>query len=136
MLPPVWFATHPHDNMEIITIPWWRFNHQDSMGHSAVIVKIFVISAGRIYHSATKQKVELLQLWIFPNQQNVNPRYDQIPFKQEENAFYKFLSQRGRCWSWIHQKTGCTSECKSENNYSLGAEAMASIFLSLKGALP
>ncbi len=108
------FGTHPHDNMEIITIPLvGDLTHQDSMGHSAVICEgdIQVISAGTgIYHSEQNKRqdsqVELLQLWLFPNQQNVSPRYDQISIRdlKKENAFYQILSpNQADEGSWIYQ---------------------------------
>ncbi len=108
------FGTHPHDNMEIITIPLvGDLTHQDSMGHAAVICEgdIQVISAGTgIYHSEQNKRqdsqVELLQLWLFPNEQNVNPRYDQISIRdlKKENAFYQILSpNKDDEGSWIYQ---------------------------------
>ena len=112
--PSMGFGTHPHDNMEIITIPLvGDLEHKDSMGHGAVICAgdIQVISAGTgIYHSERNprenKQVELLQLWIFPNQQDVIPRYDQISIRDlnKENAFYQILSpNENDQGSWIHQ---------------------------------
>ena len=112
--PSMGFGTHPHDNMEIITIPLvGDLEHQDSMGHGAVIREgdIQVISAGTgIHHSernARKDKqVELLQLWIFPNQKDVSPRYDQISIRdlKKKNEFYQILSPKAEDnGSWIHQ---------------------------------
>ena len=108
------FGTHPHDNMEIITLPLkGKLTHRDSMGHSAVISAgdIQVISAGTgIYHSEQNEQsdeaVELLQLWIFPNQKDVQPRYDQITVREEqkENDFYQIISPYPEdAGSWIHQ---------------------------------
>ena len=83
------FGTHPHDNMEIITIPLsGEIEHKDSMGNSGVISsgEIQVMSAGTgIQHSEfnknQKEKLEVLQIWVFPNKKNVEPRYDQISLK-------------------------------------------------------
>jgi redox-sensitive bicupin YhaK (pirin superfamily) len=83
------FGTHPHDNMEIISIPLQGdLQHQDSMGNTTVIKNgdIQVMSAGTgIQHSEyNKNKneiVKFLQIWIFPNKKNVTPRYDQIKMK-------------------------------------------------------
>lgn len=113
--PAMGFGTHPHDNMEIITIPLvGDLKHQDSMGHSAVICEgdIQVISAGTgIYHSeinpSNEKQVELLQLWLFPNKNNVTPRYDQISIRdlKVENQFYQILSpDQNDAGSWIHQE--------------------------------
>ena len=142
------FSTHPHDNMEIVTIPLvGDLTHQDSMGHSAVICEgdIQVISAGTgIYHSEQNKRsdkqVELLQLWIFPNQQNVHPRYDQISIRdlKKENAFYQILSpDEEDAGSWIHQKAwmhlGDFTQ-KTENNYSLGAEGNGVYIFVIEGS--
>lgn len=108
------FGTHPHDNMEIITIPLvGDLAHQDSMGHSAVICEgdIQVISAGTgIYHSEVNPRedsqVELLQLWIFPGHKDVSPRYDQISIRdlKKEDAFYQIISpSQEDSGSWIYQ---------------------------------
>lgn len=86
------FGTHPHDNMEIITIILeGALEHKDSMGHTQQIVpgEVQVMSAGTgIQHSEynphREQPVNLLQSWIFPQQRNVKPRYDQKAFASEE----------------------------------------------------
>jgi len=80
------FGTHPHDNMEIISIPLeGDLEHKDSMGNVAVIKHgdIQVMSAGTgIFHSEYNKnldrRVKFLQIWVFPSTQNVTPRYDQI----------------------------------------------------------
>ena len=82
------FGMHPHDNMEIITIPLaGKLEHKDSMGNSGVINKgeIQVMSAGTGVHHSEKNKdadeqVKLLQIWVFPDTKNVKPRYDQKAF--------------------------------------------------------
>ncbi len=89
------FGTHPHDNMEIISIPLvGDLEHKDSMGNVAVIKEgdVQVMSAGTgIYHSEynrnTDKDVNFLQIWIIPNKKQVEPRYDQISIKEieEEN---------------------------------------------------
>ena len=80
------FGQHPHDNMEIVSIPLFGdLEHKDSMGNVAVIRKgeIQVMSAGTgIFHSEfnrnQNQELQLLQIWVIPNKRNVTPRYDQI----------------------------------------------------------
>ncbi len=87
--PSMGFGTHPHDNMEIITIPLvGDLEHKDSMGHGAIICEgdIQVISAGTgIYHSERNprqdKQVELLQLWIFPNKKEVTPAMIKSPLE-------------------------------------------------------
>lgn len=142
------FGTHPHDNMEIITIPLvGDLTHEDSMGHSAVICEgdIQVISAGTgIYHSEHNKRddkqVELLQLWIFPDQQNVTPRYDQISIRdlKKENAFYQIISPNANDeGSWIYQKTwmqiGDFTQ-STTNNYSVGAEGNGVYVFVIEGS--
>ena len=86
--PGMGFGTHPHDNMEIITIPLaGGLRHRDSMGNEKVVSygEVQVMSAGTgIYHSemnaSTTEIAKTLQIWVFPNQQNVEPRYDQKAF--------------------------------------------------------
>lgn len=108
------FGTHPHDNMEIISIPLeGDLEHKDSMGNVAVIKEgdVQVMSAGTgIYHSEynknTDQEVKFLQIWLFPNKKNVEPRYDQISLKEIEkkNTFYQVLSPyQDDQGVWIHQ---------------------------------
>jgi redox-sensitive bicupin YhaK (pirin superfamily) len=96
------FGRHPHDNMEIISIPLeGNLEHQDSMGNKAVIKQgdVQVMSAGTgVFHSekneSTENSVRFLQIWMFPNQRNVTPRYDQITLKTTDlkNEFYQILS--------------------------------------------
>ncbi|MBI5857467.1 MAG: pirin family protein [Sphingobacteriales bacterium] len=82
------FGTHPHDNMEIITIPLsGQLEHRDSMGNTGIISKgeVQVMSAGTgIQHSEknknSKELLKLLQIWVFPDTKNVKPRYDQKAF--------------------------------------------------------
>jgi len=112
--PSMGFGTHPHDNMEIISIPLeGALKHKDNMGNGAVVQNgdVQVMSAGTgITHSefnANKdQDMKLLQIWLFPNKRNVTPRYDQISIKdiQKKNAFYQILSPSAADQGvWIHQ---------------------------------
>ena len=108
------FGTHPHDNMEIISIPLeGDLEHKDSMGNVAVIKNgdIQVMSAGTgIQHSEynkNKDKtVKFLQIWVFPNKKNVTPRYDQVTIKEEDrhNKLQQILSpDKDDEGVWIHQ---------------------------------
>ena len=108
------FGTHPHDNMEIISIPLeGDLEHKDSMGNTAVIKKgdIQVMSAGTgIYHSEyNKNKDQLtkfLQIWVYPNKKNVTPRYDQIALNEADrhNKLQQILSPNANDEGvWIHQ---------------------------------
>jgi redox-sensitive bicupin YhaK (pirin superfamily) len=88
------FGTHPHDNMEIISIPIsGDLEHRDSMGNVAVIKQndVQIMSAGTgIYHSEYNKsgtnKVNFLQIWVFPKLENIAPRYDQLTFKPEDRV--------------------------------------------------
>ena len=112
--PGMGFGTHPHDNMEIITIPLdGALEHKDSMDNIGVIEtdEIQVMSAGSgVYHSEYNknkdQSVSLLQIWVFPNKKNVSPRYDQKNIKdlKKVNSFYPIVTpnQKGP-EMWIHQ---------------------------------
>ncbi len=108
------FDTHPHDNMEIISIPLeGDLEHRDSMGNVAVIKNgdVQVMSAGSgITHSEyNKNKdsvVKFLQIWIFPNKRNVIPRYDQLTLNVADriNRFQQILSPNKEDEGvWIHQ---------------------------------
>ena len=112
--PGMGFGTHPHENMEIITIPLeGDLEHKDSMGHAEVIKMgdVQVMSAGTgVYHSeynANKDKaVKLFQIWLFPNKKNVEPRYDQITLdvKKMDNNLMQILSPfKDDEGVWIHQ---------------------------------
>ena len=90
--PKMGFGTHPHDNMEIITIPLKGvLNHRDSMHNQWQSVKageVQVMSAGSgLQHSeingSQDEYLNLFQIWIFPDEQNVEPRYDQKTFDVE-----------------------------------------------------
>jgi len=82
------FGKHPHDNMEIISIPLsGALHHQDSTGRDKIIKTgdVQIMSAGTgIYHSevnaSQQEPVAFLQLWIFPKVNNIEPRYDQKEF--------------------------------------------------------
>lgn len=108
------FGTHPHDNMEIITIPLeGALEHKDSMGNGAIIQNgdIQCMSAGTgIMHSEfnpNKDKdANTLQIWVFPNKQNVKPRYDQLTYSNQfkQNEWLQILSPSpDDAGVWIHQ---------------------------------
>ncbi|TCC94359.1 pirin family protein [Pedobacter frigiditerrae] len=108
------FGEHPHDNMEIISIPLeGELQHKDSMGNTATIKagEIQVMSAGTgIYHSEynsdPKNPAKFLQIWLFPNKRNVTPRYDQILLNDTDkrNKFIQVLSPNANdAGVWIYQ---------------------------------
>jgi len=108
------FGRHPHDNMEIISIPLeGDLEHKDSMGNVTLIKEgdIQVMSAGTgVFHSEYNKnpdkEVKFLQIWLFPNRKNVSPRYDQLSIREVEkpNTFYQILSPNPNDQGvWIHQ---------------------------------
>jgi quercetin 2,3-dioxygenase len=114
--PGMGFGMHPHDNMEIITIPLrGQLQHRDSMGNTAVIKngEVQVMSAGTgITHSefnpSKTEEVNLMQIWVFPEKRNVTPRYDQKVFMAEErkNKFQLVVSPGNENGSlMVHQQT-------------------------------
>ena len=108
------FGTHPHQNMEIVSIALeGELQHEDSMGNVAVITpgEIQVLSAGtgithKEFNKNRDQQVKFLQIWVLPNQQNVEPRYDQIKVEDESkiNQLIQILSpNKEDAGVWIHQ---------------------------------
>ena len=86
------FPTHPHDNMEIVTIPFTgALAHRDSTGGAGTIQAgdIQIMSAGSgVKHSEANEsqieEVTLFQVWVFPKVKNISPRYDQRKFNLED----------------------------------------------------
>ncbi len=86
------FGMHPHDNMEIVTIPLsGSLEHRDSMGNGSIIKagEIQLMSAGTgVMHSefnpSKTEESTLLQIWLFPKERNIDPRYFQKSFDAQE----------------------------------------------------
>lgn len=114
--PSVGFDTHPHDNMEIITIPLeGELEHEDSM-HNKEILKpgeIQVMTAGAgITHSERNPNAEvpvkLLQIWVYPNERDLTPRYETFRYENLDmkNRFAQLVSPSPEDeGSWVHQDT-------------------------------
>lgn len=108
------FGTHPHRDMEIISIPLeGDLKHEDNMGNKTIIRSgdIQVMSAGTgimhsEYNANADEKVKFLQIWVFPNKKSVKPRYDQITLNVEDrkNKLQQVLSPNVDDEGvWIHQ---------------------------------
>lgn len=108
------FGTHPHDNMEIVTIPLeGTLEHKDSTGHKEVLKteEVQIMSAGSglthsEYNHSKEQPVTLLQIWVFPKERDITPRYDQKVFdlKDRENKIFTLVSPEKNGTSlWINQ---------------------------------
>lgn len=99
------FDMHPHNNMEIITIPLeGSLGHRDSMGNTSVISKneVQYMSAGSgithsEYNQSESETLKLLQIWIFPKTRNTTPSYSQISLegKREQNKIQTIVSPEG-----------------------------------------
>jgi len=94
------FPMHPHDNMEIVTIPFsGALKHKDSTGGAGLIQAgdIQIMSAGTgVQHSeanaSSTEPVTLFQVWIFPKERNIKPLYDQRTFD---------VSERNNTWQTV-----------------------------------
>jgi redox-sensitive bicupin YhaK (pirin superfamily) len=112
--PSMGFPTHPHENMEIVSIPLsGSLRHQDSMGNKHVITsgEVQVMSAGTglthsEYNNSDKDDVHFLQIWVYPKEKNIAPRYGQKLFNAADrlNRFQTLVSPEKSSESiWINQ---------------------------------
>ncbi len=126
------FATHPHDNMEIVSIPLaGDLAHQDSEGNGSIIRHgdVQIMSAGTgILHSEKNpnpsQKVNFLQIWVFPKKRNIQPRYGQqtFPVEGRQNQWQTIVSPEEGSGLWINQDAWFSLarlEAGRELNYEL-----------------
>ena len=107
------FDRHPHDNMEIVTIPLeGRLEHKDSMGNTMQILSgdVQIMSAGTgIFHSEfnpdTGHDLRLLQIWVLPKLKNITPRYDQKTYDPagRKNRWQRVVSPTETEAVWINQ---------------------------------
>ena len=108
------FGTHPHENMEIISIPLkGALEHKDSMGntHAIKVNDVQVMSAGTgllhsEYNHYQDQSVNFLQIWVFPFVKDVEPRYEQLTFDPEKrkNQLQQIVSSsQEKEGLWIYQ---------------------------------
>lgn len=141
------FGAHPHDNMEIISIPLeGDLEHKDSMGNHGIIRhgEIQVMSAGTgVVHSefnANKEKdVKFLQIWLFPRERNVTPRYDQKKIDGDQNnQFLQILSPNQNTEGvWIHQDAWfslTTMDQDFETTYDVKKNGNGVYFFILEGS--
>lgn len=132
------FGAHPHDNMEIISIPLsGDLKHKDSMGNESIIRNgdVQIMSAGTgiqhsEYNASKDNQVKFLQIWVFPNQRNVKPRYDQLTLDEADrkNKFQQIISPNPEdAGMYMHQNawfhladmdgnTSLTYEMKDKSN--------------------
>ncbi|MFM6945964.1 MAG: pirin family protein [Flavobacteriales bacterium] len=141
------FGKHPHDNMEIITIPLsGALKHEDSMGFSEIIEagEVQVMSAGTgIYHSEfnpnANQEVNLFQIWIFPNQKQVTPRYAQRKYELKEGAFTALVGpQSSGIATWIHQDAWLSMgvfDADTTTNYAIQSSGNGAYVMVIEGVI-
>ncbi len=143
------FGTHPHKNMEIITIPLeGDLAHKDSMGNASTIKSgdIQVMSAGSgIQHSEFNPNndlpTKLFQIWLFPKKQNIDPRYQQITLNPEEqnNNFAQILSPNPEdAGVWIHQDAWfflANFEADFSKGYTLNKSGNGVYLMVISGSL-
>lgn len=145
--PGMGFGTHPHNNVEIISIPLeGDLEHKDSMGNTSVIRHgdIQVMSAGSgithsEYNKNKDREVKFLQIWVFPNQKNVTPRYDQITLNSADrhNKLQQILSpNKDDAGVWIYQNAWFhlgTFDKGIKTEYSIKQENNGAYFFILNG---
>ena len=141
------FGKHPHDNMEIITIPLsGAIQHQDSMGFSEIIEagEVQVMSAGTgIYHSEFNPKpdqaLNLFQIWIFPNQKQVTPRYAQKKYNLTHGVFTQLVGpQQSGLDTWIHQDAWISLgefDAQTTVNYAINKQKNGIYLMGVEGAI-
>lgn len=143
------FGTHPHDNMEIISIPLeGELEHKDSMGNTTVIKEgdIQIMSAGTgvqhsEYNKSKNRQVKFLQIWVFPNQKNVAPRYDQISLNKidRKNKLQQIVSPNNTDEGvWIQQNAWfflADFDKEMRTNYQLKSKGNGIYIFNLKGEL-
>jgi len=141
------FGTHPHDNMEIVSIPLFGdLEHKDSMGNHGVITtgEIQVMSAGTgIFHSEFNKnkdkETRFLQIWVIPNKRNVTPRYDQLSIAEiaKPDELSQILSPNPNDQGvWIHQRAWFhIGELSTgwKGNYNLKEETNGVYFFVIEG---
>ena len=138
--PAMGFGTHGHDNMEIVTIPLrGSLAHKDSLGSVGTITpgEVQIMSAGSgIQHSefnaSETEEVNLLQIWVFPKERNITPRYDQKAFDTSlaQNRFQLVVSPSEKDGSlWINQDA-----CFSLGSFDAHTEASYTFNFTQNGA--
>lgn len=145
------FGRHPHDNMEIITIPLkGQLQHKDSMGNTSIIHEneVQVMSAGSgVEHSESNpsetEKVNLFQIWIFPNERDVEPRYDQKVFETSDrkNKLQTIITPKDKNTNgemWIHQNAYLSLgsfEAGKEFTYQIKSEGNGLYVMVVEGII-
>jgi quercetin 2,3-dioxygenase len=147
--PSMGFGAHPHDNMEIVTIPLQgAIKHRDSMRHEGIINAgdVQIMSAGKgITHSefnaSPTEYLNLFQIWVFPKVRNIQPRYDQKTFTADtRNGKFQLLVSPGKedGTLWINQDAWFSLgdfKAGEQVTYSPKLETNGAYIMVVKGAI-
>ncbi len=110
------YAPHPHDNMEVITIPLEGYlEHEENLGGKGIIGpgQMQALSAGSgivhsEYNASLTEPLRFLQIWVFTRMDNVKPRYEDITLgKSPKNKLQLILAPEKQATpnvGWIHQR--------------------------------
>jgi redox-sensitive bicupin YhaK (pirin superfamily) len=139
------FDTHPHDNMEIVSIPIeGTMVHKDSTGHEMVIREddVQIMSAGSgLYHSeynhSVSEELNFLQIWIIPKIRNIDPRYEQKTF-QFQNSLKTVISPDLPETLWINQDAYISlgqTEQDQQFHYSVRKDVNGLYFFVIEGKI-
>jgi redox-sensitive bicupin YhaK (pirin superfamily) len=145
------FGTHPHANMEIVSIPIsGELRHQDSMGNTQHIRagEVQIMSAGTgithsEYNASDDQLVAFLQIWVLPKIQDIEPRYGQQFFSSDDrrNKFQTVVSPDSRQndgANWINQDAWFSQgdfDSGQTGSYTIKCEGNGSYFFVIEGAV-
>ncbi len=146
--PAMGFGTHPHDNMEIVSIPLYgELAHKDSTGTNGVILTgdVQIMSAGTgIRHSefnhSPDKNVNFLQIWILPKKLNIEPRYEQKSFSRthSKNKWQTVVSPSDPEAVWINQSayfSFATLEPGHILNYNIHEANQGAYFFLISGKI-
>ena len=145
------FGTHPHANMEIVSIPIsGKLRHQDSMGNTQHIRagEVQIMSAGTgithsEYNASDDELVAFLQIWVLPKIQNIEPRYGQKFFSSDDrkNGFQIVVSpdrDNNDGANWINQDAWFSQgdfESGQTGSYRIKREGNGTYFFVIEGAV-
>lgn len=138
------FGMHPHNNMEIVTIPLrGALRHKDSTGGEGVIKTgdVQIMSAGKgimhSEHATAEEDVNLFQIWVFPKEVNIEPRYDQRAFdeKDRENKWQIVVSpEEAHHALWINQDAYFSlGNFHTNTNYQLNKDGNGVYLMVVEG---
>lgn len=146
--PGMGFGTHPHDNMEIVSIPLeGALEHRDSMDNHGIIEAgdVQIMSAGTgIMHSefnhSKTEPVRFLQIWIFPRERQIEPRYDQKTFNTEgrKNQWQILVDPQGTVGILIVQEAWFSiadMDTGTELEYDVKRQGNGVYFFTLEGSV-